>query len=543
MTSHPIHSYRPQRTAPEDLEAIFVGREHLLEEMLGRLKDWTPGASRQHYLIIGPRGIGKTNLLTLIAHRIERSPELNAKWVPLAIAEDTYGITRISDLLIESVRILGDKTGESSIRKAYDRVRFDDNDARVTDLTLDAFRHFHKSSGRGIVLMVENLNRLLERQIKQKAEIHLLRKILIEEDWLITICTSPTYLNAVTQPEEPLFEFFKVQLLPELTQREQFEMLKKRAALEENIAFENYLSEFRSRLRALYHFTGGNPRLTLMLYDLVSKQDLSGVTMELDLLLDQITPFYQDRMKEIPEQQAKLLEAMALMPEGCTPTELAEQVRMAPNQVRALLTRLAQAGYVRAEERQLKKTVYIIPERFFRIWHQMNHSREVRGRIQYLLEFFASWYATREERDHISEQTVALLIKAFRDEAIGVRSSAAITTVHIVSERSMPDLAEGIDTVIKDLAHLPYDEAVEIARTLLRSAFRAANLNIVRGVLGAVTSHLSSEEILWAPYMIAAEYLQSERDPAILNRQHPEMREAVQLLVDAFDNHSAETDE
>ena len=154
-----IHLYRPQRTSPEDLEAIFVGREPLLEEILGRLERWQPGASRQHYLIIGPRGVGKTHLLRLIEHRIHRSTDLCKKWRPVSLAEDTYGITSITDLLVEALRILSEETGDPDVKKVYDQVAFDDNEARVTDLSLDAFRHYHASKGCGILLMIENVNR------------------------------------------------------------------------------------------------------------------------------------------------------------------------------------------------------------------------------------------------------------------------------------------------------------------------------------------------------------------------------------------------
>src|SRR6266536_910885 len=37
----------------------------------------------------------------------------------------------------------------------------------------------------------------------------------------------------------------------------------------------------------------------------------------------------------------------------------------------------------------------------------MNHSRVARGRIQYLLEFFTSWYATRWERDQVWKELSA----------------------------------------------------------------------------------------------------------------------------------------
>jgi predicted transcriptional regulator len=264
---------------------------------------------------------------------------------------------------------------------------------------LDAFRKFSRQKGIGFLFLIENVNRLLEQQIKDKSQVHLLRKILIEEEWIVTICTSPTYLDAVVKEDEPLFEFFQVRFLAELSSAEQLEMLRKLAAHENNQAFRDYLQKYRSRLQALYHFTGGNPRLTIMLYDLVSYQAITDVQEELDGLLNEITPFYQGRMKDISEQEGKIIETMALLAEGCTPTELAREARMEAKLVRAYLGRLEKAGYVRREERKEKKTVYIIPERLFRIWHQMNHSRAGRGLIRYLLEFFSTWYQTKEERD------------------------------------------------------------------------------------------------------------------------------------------------
>ncbi|NIR71719.1 AAA family ATPase, partial [candidate division KSB1 bacterium] len=385
-----IHLYRPQRTAPEDLENILVAREPLLQEILDRLTKWESGASRQHHLIIGPRGSGKTNLVRLIEHRLRKSSELSKAWRTVSLSEEGYRVTTVADLLLETLRILAEDTKDSELNRSYEQVKFDSDDARVMDLSLDALRNYSKKHGCAVLLILENVNRLFERPRRQKSVLHHLRKILIEEDWLTTICTSPTYLNAVTRPEEPLFEFFQVHVLPELTPDEQFELLQKLAILENNVDFEKNLPNLRSQLRALYHFTGGNPRLTIMLFDLVANQNITDVKTELDRLLDQLTPFYQDRMKDLPDQEAKLIETMALLPEGCTPTELAKESRMQPKIVRALMTRLEKAGYIRREQRRKKRTVYIIPERFFRIWHQMNHSRQARGRIQYLLEFFSN---------------------------------------------------------------------------------------------------------------------------------------------------------
>ncbi len=398
-----LHCFRPHQSRPQDLEAVLVGREPLLGEVLRRLGRWDPGSTRQHYLFIGPRGIGKTHLLCVIRHRILHDAALSVKWQPILLPEETYRVTGVADLVIEVLRFLHAETEDALIEQVLRDIEFEDDGARVIDRALDALRQYHRTSNKGIVLIIENLDRLLEGQIRQKSEIHLLRKILLEEEWLTLLCSSPTYLNAVADPDQPLFEFFHVKPLGELSQEEQREMFHKLAAWRGNEVFARYLDQYQSRLRALYHFTGGNPRLSVMLYELVGDHDISGVQTELSLLLDQITPFYQSRMKDVGEQAGKVLEAMALLPEGCTPTELARHARLEPATLRAQLARLEGAGYVRRGTRQKKQTTYMIPERLFRIWHQMNHSREAKGRVQYLLEFFTHWYATKGERDHAWE--------------------------------------------------------------------------------------------------------------------------------------------
>lgn len=586
-----IHAFRPRRTLPDDLEAIFVGREHLIEDLVIHMDRWKPGVSRQHYLFIGPRGVGKTNLIIILENRIKKSRTLEKKWCPISLPEDLYGITKVSDLLVESLGLLAETTGDSNSRLVFEKIKFDNNEKRVIDLALDAFRNFYNSQKRGIIMMVENAHRLLERDSWYQSDIRLLRKILIEEDWLMMVFTSPTFLNAVTAPEEPLFEFFNVRILSDLTFEEQRTMLQRLAQLERNENFENYMKKYQSRLQALYHFTGGNPRLAIMLYDLIANQNITEMKVELDLLLDKLTPFYQERMKDIPPEQCKLLEAMAILPEGCTPTKLAEQTRMSATIVRALIARLEKVGYIRKEQRRRKKTVYILSDRFFRIWHQINHSRGRRGQMQYLLEFFADWYASREERELVwrellekynagipkndanrSEDILEFMkyiaavsesgrknnrfydqinniiglsngdiidkefkVDRLKDSANNAQSSAAIAFARLSLDKFIPNLTRILQTLVELVKTYPPESVEALLRQILNSAFRSGNLQTVRDSLKIVTDIPGYSKEFYAPYLIALEYLESDRNPAVIERQHLEMREAVLLLVNDFD--------
>jgi hypothetical protein len=470
-----VHCFRPQQSRPRDLEAILVAREPLLGEVLRRLGKWEPGTTRQHYLFIGPRGIGKTHLLCLIRHRIQQDAGLSAKWQPILLPEETYRVTGIADLLIEVLKYMHAETQDAPIEQVLREIEFDNDEARVIDRSLDAFRQYHRTSHKGILLMIENLDRLLEGQIRQKSEIHLLRKILLEEEWLTLHCSSPTYLNAVVDPDQPLFEFFHLKPLGELNQEEQREMFHKLAALRRNEAVTRYLDRYQSRLRALYHFTGGNPRLTVMLYELVGDHDIRGVQTELSLLLDQITPFYQGRMKDVGEQAGKVLEAMALLPEGCTPTELARHARLGPATLRAQLARLEGAGYVRRGIRQKKQTTYMIPERLFRIWHQMNHSRAAKGRLQYLLEFFTHWYATEEERDQAWKELTGEFEKGLSEEDQERADNSTKLLEYLVEISELDEKSSRkLDLLIHKAKHYP-KELIEA--TLARRAVLERQMN------------------------------------------------------------------
>lgn len=60
-------------------------------------------------------------------------------------------------------------------------------------------------------------------------------------------------------------------------------------------------------------------------------------------------------------------------------------------------------------------------------------------------------------------------------------------------------------------------------------------MEIIGRAVGSAVEGFKNGEEIFKPYVKALEYLKAERKPGIMERQQPEMRDAVQLLVDAFD--------
>ena len=71
-----IWVFTPSRTDPKDLEFILVQRHQLLQDAVERVRESALTKHKHHLLFIGPRGCGKTHLVTLIVSRLLADPEL-----------------------------------------------------------------------------------------------------------------------------------------------------------------------------------------------------------------------------------------------------------------------------------------------------------------------------------------------------------------------------------------------------------------------------------------------------------------------------------
>ncbi len=158
----------------------------------------------------------------------------------------------------------------------------------------------------------------------------------------------------------------------------------------------------RPRLQSLYRMTGGNPRLTMMLYELIAHESVANVQDQFHLLLDRISPFYQSRLNDLPPAQRALLECLASMrDQEKTPAAIAARMRMSQQETSSLLKRLSDAHYLRVAQhpRDKRSRLYTIREGFFDIWLAMNLSRSARKRLPFLLEFFNLFYASVDARE------------------------------------------------------------------------------------------------------------------------------------------------
>ena len=287
-------------------------------------------------------------------------------------------------------------------RVVFAKVQTEEDDAKVADTLVPAIREQNRQCNRTLLIMLENLGEIFTRQIRDKNDLASLRKFFMADNGCLLLATAPLYFDAITDVGQPFYDFFDIQILENLSFEETVELIRLNLELENHLDILETFKDMRPRLHALYQMTGGNPRLTMMLYELIANDSVTKVQDQFHLLLDRVSPFYQARLNDLPPGQRALLECLATMrDQEKTPAVIAAQMRMSQQEASVLLKRLSDAHYLHASQhpRDKRSRIYTIREGFFDIWLAMNLSRGARKRLPFLLDFFELFYPSIEDRE------------------------------------------------------------------------------------------------------------------------------------------------
>lgn len=459
--------YNPDSMTEQEIKGTFVARHELIEELTSLVQHQPDGAGVQHAVIIAPRGMGKTTVLLMLQFAVRES-DLANHWQAVRFAEESYGVYDLSDFWLEAIDRLAADTDDTELLKRADELKAEyPNSDELQEATLALLKDWRRTHGKRLVLLVDNFDLILD-QINDEQDNARLRDALMNDGTIMLIGGATTFFHEARAYDQPLYNFFKTYNLNNLRFEQMQELLRRRAEIDKVENFEATIKANESRLRVLEYFTGGNPRLVLMLYRVVTHSDISEVRRGLEKLLDEATPFYKAKVESLPPQLRKILDFIARESsrthEGVRPAEIATATRMKPNQVSAQLKRLSELGYVRAANLRERNSYYTLSEPLYAIWHQMRFGRDARQRMQWLVDFLKVWYDAAEMdteskrldsnfREHLSagrlhEAKDALDHRRYLAEAMSDLSTRTVTLEAVI--RSYIELKD-LDTLKTEL--------------------------------------------------------------------------------------------
>lgn len=437
-------AYNPGRDSVEYLEAITCGARgrHILEQLLISLRGEIGRANHQHHLLLGPRGAGKTHLLRLLtAGRLPADPLLATAYLPVVMPEET-ALRSPADLFLKFVERLAELLKAPPADLAPDKAR----KARAICMTAlasakgirdpldrlevaaDALAAVAQTVERILLAVAENMDQTLYlgAQTTRKgpqAEQWALRRHLQASPHLLLIAAAPTTFGAAGSPGQAFYDFFRTHQLEELSPDEVLEVIRLRLEHEAAHPVEDGLRGERVRcllerfsekapgLRGILAITGGLPRFVHLIYEVLVQSDLQEIMGVLDDFLDEMTPYFQNRMdpRLIPQPEVDLLHTLALARGPQQPTELAAQLYgVGTNEVSELLGRLQERGLVKRAGRPGGKAVtWDLTEPLYRVWTQFRDNPSAQEGYQLLAEFVAVLFSLDEienEREHLARE-------------------------------------------------------------------------------------------------------------------------------------------
>ena len=423
MSTTSISRFTPS-TMPEDLlERLFVVRQPILGRLMDRVANLGTTPSPHHTLLVGPRGAGKTHIISLVYHRskklIAQGSGFQIAWLP----EDPWTIMSYRHLLSEILRAINPDQRHQSRDEAE----------------LDAqLRAVIKENG-PILILAENFDQILDalgEQGQQK-----LRHLLQTGSNILIIGSTTRLDRNLSDHSHPFFGFFDTIRLTPFSPEEARKMLAALAIEGKDDRLKNKLSDDAtlSRICTIAHLAGGQPRLWALLGSALTVEQLDHLAELLLSRFDDLTPYYQEQLSRLSPQQRLVIAELASADRPLAVKELAGRIGADQRSVAKTVSDLTDRGWLEpvstifANLLDRRRTYYELAEPLARLAFQIKESRG--EPLPLIIDFLVSWFDADQLRSsNGGDYGQAALARMERDEVVDLaRQLTSLPNSHIHS--------------------------------------------------------------------------------------------------------------
>lgn len=380
-----ISAYTPSNTDPNVLKRIFVQREKLLERIVDRLSRSMMSGDKHHMLLVGPRGSGKTHLISLATWELQGRKEL-AHVMRVAWLGEDDSFTGLVHLAFGIANRLAEEYPDEFPADFKTPVRGLSQDDAALAVLQSTLKHLGKKS---LLLVTENMDQTFHSlgdsgQKKWRAFLQETRKIA-------TLATAQQLFAGVSDRNEAFFGFFDIQHLEPLTVDQAAELIARISIEQSKPELAEYLqtAEGRFRIRALHYLAGGNHRMYVLLAEFLTQNSLDDLVAAFENLANDMTPYFQERLRSLPDQQRQLIQCLCDTDGALTVKQIAEETFIEERTCSKQLGELKAKGYVRSEKRG-KESYYDMAEPLMRLCLEVKNQR---GRpLRLVARFLRAWF-------------------------------------------------------------------------------------------------------------------------------------------------------
>ena len=404
------------------------------------------GPEKHYLLLVGPRGSGKTHFISILHHRLMDQLKNTGSQGAVLVAElneEEWGVASFLDFVIRILRVLACQSSNllTKLDTIYAKFSSDPDEAEAHAIAI-LRQHIQ---GRTLILFCENLVDLFgglgdEGQKK-------LRSVIQEDGNWAMVASTPSLFAALTLQDNPFHGFFTIRQLEKIDFEAALEFLVKKAVHEDRPGLAVFLRTplGRARMRAIHHLAAGNHRAYVVLFDFLEGESLDGLTTSFMQMVDDLTPYYQDRMRQLSPAQRKIVEFLCQQGVPTTIKDIAIPTLMSHQTTAKQVGELEMAGLVN-RIRIGRNTFCELSEPLMRICIEVKDNRTHYFRL--FVEFLRHWFTVIELEDrHVDIQHVetSRLDRVHIEEAHRCRYSDRVKSFRDVLDAEVSHVLEKDD--------------------------------------------------------------------------------------------------
>ena len=531
-----IAKFNPYTMDDETILTLATGREKLLHNALDTLKsNINKTSASQHLLIRAPRGMGKSFFLKYLQIHFKRDTIFNHSDF-LLLPEEQSNVHTPAELikLILSNFSIPNMVCEPAILWNAPKEEWE-IELHNLKKHIDNKRAIYKNYL--LVVVIENMDEFLKniQSDKKQRKLNESRfRYLLQNVKHFTIIGATPSINTDDidgNYNNRLFHAFKRYVLKSWTDKDYINYLERRIKMATK-AKSTYItpeifSEMTAKLKAIGRYTGGSPRMAVVLTDLLLKSDTITTSKTLFGLIDDLTPYYQDLIKRIPQKSRILFDAMIRYGEKMSQTKLAAKIGATQSQISQAFMWLKEEGYIHGKKTPGNRVfLYQVSDRILVFYYQQReifHNKNITP-ILVLSDLLVSFYQGKTSKSLIKHQGKDV-------------DKQEEYSIFLLDEQGYT--AEAFEIANSLLRHLKnQSEKMDSVRSLTEFFTNLLNMKISPALFIDIAEEALSifdkqeEQIVINTSLHTVEYMESGKNPQYLESLPPDEEIAVKAIVE-----------
>lgn len=414
-----IEKFNTHSMSEETILSVVTGRDMLIQNLSAIIQEniKQPGTI-QHVVLIGPRGMGKSFMLRYF-QIITKKQNVTEGFVDFALLpEEQHNINTASEFIDELLSRIG--LNDSTSRLSLWDINHENWTSSVKKLRNEIEKKKKENGNYLFIAAVENLDILLESVFKSEVDESRFRKLLSGTPNFMLFATSLKSDIDTNYNKRLFYAFQKFHIEPWneddylIYFRKRFELLKLQIPDEYD---KKDIGLLTNKLKAIARFTGGSPRMAVVLTNLIFNDDAISTARTLNDVVEDLSPYYQDLMLKIPPRSKILFDTLIREKENMSQSELATKVGTQQATISQAFKWLLDNNYISGHKVNGEKQYrYSVSDRVFVLFY---YKRYVLNGLQcsyirILADFLVSFYDTSE----LSKNTLKYLQSSNKPDRI-----------------------------------------------------------------------------------------------------------------------------